>query len=290
MTETPTMTNAEMAKIVREWTPKSLALFYEWVNAGSGMTFPNHLWPVACALCDKRITNLMLTVGPGSSKSTFLSIIYPVWLLGHDPAHTIMTVAGAENLAAGFVNGAMQFVKDSEAFRVSFPNVKPDKELGWSPSNGMYITGHRVGDPDPSYSAYGLTSKALTGKHARTLIFDDLHTEQNSDTSEACAKVVSTYTSQLVGRQDPRGARFILAGRRWNVDDLYGKLGKSEQWVVMTLPAERPNSKRLWYDILVPDKLDCVFTDGLIETFDGDIVQVVDKPPKAVPVNNDRYL
>jgi hypothetical protein len=285
MTEaTKDQTNAELAKIVREWTPKSLATFYDWICAGSGMTFPDHLWPVACALCDMRIKRLMLVVGPGSGKSFLLSTVYPVWLLGHAPDHTIITVSGAESLAAGFVSGAMQYVKDSEGFRIAFPDVRPDKDLGWSPSNGMFVSGHRTGDSDASYAAFGLTSKALTGKHARTLIFDDLHTEQNSNTTEACAQVVGTYASQLVGRADARGARFILAGRRWHVDDLYGQLGESEQWVVMTLPAERPNSKRLWFDITVPDHLECVFTDGFCYTQDDDIVEVAPKVPKAVPV------
>jgi len=75
------------------------------------------------------------------------------------------------------------------------------------------------------------------------------------------------------------------------VDDLYGKLQHSEDWVVMTLPAERPGSRDLYYDIMVPDKLECVFTDGFCHTADGDIVQVVSKVPPSEPVKkNTRYL
>jgi hypothetical protein len=133
----------------------------------------------------------------------------------------------------------------------------------------------RYVQPDASYNAFGLASKTLVGQHARTIILDDLHDADNSSTADACAKVVAKYTTMLVGRADPQGARFILAGRRWSVNDLYGVLERGGDWVTLRLPAERPGSRWLWHDIYVPDctfdgqPYDCVFTDGYCLLGDG---------------------
>jgi len=287
-------TNSELAEIVRQWTPESYVTYYNWLHAAENpntvITFPDHLYPLVLALCDTRIQKLMLQVGPGSSKSTSISQVYPSWLLGHDPTATIMTISGAEALAQSFVSSVMNAVEYNTAFRQSFPNVKPDKPAGWSLGRGMFVTGYLKSQPDASYNAFGLSSKALTGQHAKTIILDDLHDSDNSATMEQCEKVFNKYTTQLVGRADPAGARFILAGRRWSTNDLYGKLERGGDWVTLRLPAERPNSTWLYHDVYVPDftfdgkPFDCVFTDGHCLLGDGTMYKVHEGrlPPKAV--------
>lgn len=198
--------------------------------------------------------------------SQLLSVCYPAWALGHDPTLTILGVSASEGLIQGFVQASMELIEGRGTgawYPIVFPNVKPDKDSGWSPLRGAYVTGRPVGIPDPSYVGAGLTSKALTGKHAKILIFDDLHDFENSLNPEQCKKVIDKYYGQLIGRADPAGARFIVAGRRWNESDLYGHILKNEadQWVVLTLPAERRNSSRLYWNIQVPDGLECVFTE-----------------------------
>lgn len=281
------------AEVCRTWSPDSLVTFYNWVYEGTGITFPDHMYPVAFALCDKRIQKLMLQIGPGSGKSVLLTTVYPAWLLGHDPTQTILGISGAESLIQGFVEGSMDFIANSEAFKLAFPHVTPAKDRGWSSSQGMYVKGYRSGTPDASYWGCGLKSKALTGKHARTIILDDLHDAENSATEEQCKEVVRKYASQIVGRADAMGARYLLAGRRWNVKDLYGVLERSEDWVVMRLPAERPGSRVLYYDVYVPDFSDpetkqvpfeCVFTDGCVNTFDGQVIRVKENLPYMTPM------
>lgn len=194
--------------------------------------------------------------------SSLLSIYYPAWILGHDSSQTILGISASEGLIQGFVQASMEIIEWAPWYKVAFPNVKPDKEAGWSPSRGMYITGRSIGIPDPSYVGVGLTSKTLTGKHAKTIIIDDLNDAENTYTAEQRKRVIEKYYSQLVGRADPGGARYIVAGRRWAMEDLIGWLmaKEEEEWVTMTLPAERKSSTRLYWDITVPDGLECCFT------------------------------
>ena len=267
------MEHDTLADACRSWTPKGLALFYELIFSDLGWKFPAHLFPVALGICDTRINKLMLIIGPGSGKSQFLSITVPAWIVGHDPNTTALGISGGEALMQGFQKATMGIIESSPHWKRVFPNVKPDKALGWSTEGGMFVSGRRPGIPDASYLACGIDSKYLTGKHGKLIIIDDLHNEENSSTSEQCDKVVQKYAKTIVGRADPMGARFIMAGRRWHEDDIYGKLKESD-WVVLELPAEREGSRRLFYDVFVPDGLQCVFTDRVCLLPDGSEVRV----------------
>lgn len=243
-----------------ERRPEILAAFYDAVMEERGFRLPQHLRAVALALADERIRKLMIIVGPGAGKSQLLSVIYPAFELGIDPSQTILGVSAGEALMQGFLGAVMQLIEYSPVYRAFFPGTRPNKDLGWSSSNGMFVTGHRAGDPDASYFTAGLASKSLTGKHGRVLIFDDLHDRENSASSEQCDKVVTTYYDTLLGRADPQGARFIVAGRRWNTNDIYGHLRAEGDFVTMTLPAER-KGEELYWDVSVPDGIECVFTE-----------------------------
>lgn len=198
-----------------------------------------------------------------TGKSYLLDYIYPLYELTRDPSLTILAVSAGEALMQGFQNAVMQTIEWDKTFQTFYPNIKPAKEHGWSTAQGMCVTGHKIGDPDTSYWAGGLTSKVLTGKHGRLLIFDDLHDYTNSATVEQREQVKARYYSQLLGRADPRGARKILAGRRWAKDDLYGHLLGSGDWVVLQTPAQREGQRALYADVFVPHGMVNVFTETL---------------------------
>ncbi len=246
------------------FTADGFVIFYNLMAAEQGFNFPPHLFPVAQALMDDRIGKLMIIIGPGAGKSFCLSTVFPAFLLGHDPTMTIVAISAGESLVQGFMAAVMEWVEKSPTWARLFPKVRPDKDQGWSTEAGMVVTGRKPGDADPSYAAFGITSKRLTGVHGRLIICDDLHDEENSASAAACEAVRKKYYRTILGRANPRGARFIIAGRRWHEEDLYGHLAKSEDWVVMSLPAERVGEKQLYWTVEVPDGLVCCFTERKI--------------------------
>ena len=252
----------ERLSIVQAPTARSLALFYNMVLKERSIQLPAHLVPVVHALADTRINYLMVIVGPGSGKSLLLTEIFPAWSLGHDPTLTIMGVSAGEKLIQGFMRSVMEIIKWSPVWKAIFPKVRPDESAGWSTDNGMFVTGRSIGNSDASYAAFGLDSKVLTGKHAKLLLFDDLHDKDNSASEDQCAKVWDTYNNTLIGRADPGGARFIVAGRRWGKLDVYQHLMDTGEFVVLTLPAEREETNKLWIDVSIPDNLTCCFNDS----------------------------
>ncbi len=239
--------------------------YYNLICRERGFSMPPHMIPAARLLLDRRITKGMIIIGPGSSKSVTMSEIYPSFELGHDPTMTILGISAGEALMQGFLRSVMETVKFSRDFKGLFPKVRPDEGAGWSADRGMFVTGREMGNPDANFAATGIDSKRLTGLHARLLLCDDLHDDQNAGTIEQCDKVWARWHNTILGRGDPRGARYIVAGRRWNQHDIYKRLMESEEWVVIELPAEREGTDQLWVDVTVPENLECTFTEHLFK-------------------------
>lgn len=242
----------------------SFAEFYNLVMAERGFGLAAHHFPLCAALEDARIHSL-LVVGPqGLGKSSLLSVAYPTFRLGKDPSTTILGVSAGEKLIQTFVNAAAQVIQHSKPFRQLFPSVRPDVAQGWSMERGLFVTGHLTGDQDASFFLSGLKSKALAGVHAREIICDDIHDDENSATVEQRSEVRDRFYRTVMGRADPRGCRFVVVGRRWARDDLYGELAREGGWTYMRIPAKRPPGEPLlWWDVTVPAGETNVFTETL---------------------------
>ncbi len=267
----------KQTELCRGWSPRSLVTFYELIFAPQGFRFLPYLWPFCMGYCDTRINKLMFILGPGVGKSLFLSVTIPAWQIGHNPDTTVLGISGGEALMQGFQSAVAEIIATSSAWKEVFPTVEPDYARGWSVLNGLYVTGRKPGNPDANYLAAGIDSKFITGKHGNLLLIDDIHNEENSSTADQCERIARKYAMTIVGRANPTGARFIMAGRRWNVDDVYGQLkGENSDWVIIEIPHERPGSERLYADIFVPDGLECVFTDHQCRQPDGVYCHMLD--------------
>lgn len=262
-----------------KYSATGFRIFYDIMHQDVGFTMAEHMFPVARALCDDRIKKLLVIIGPGSGKSLLISVAYIAYVLGCRPEYTCVGISAGEALMQGFQGAIMSWIEHSPRWRVLFPNVRPDKNLGWSTEAGMFVHGHRSGDPDASYIGMGITSKRLTGVHGRIILCDDLHDAENSMSEESCLKVRDVFYRQIMGRADPQGAKYICVGRRWHQADIYGHLKDSGEYVVMELPAMRNPSRKkdftdnmpknylgepsCYWDIRIPEGLTCCFNEEM---------------------------
>lgn len=257
----PAFTEQDFEELSTAHDGKRLELFYNLIMAADGLSLPDHLRPVAHAFADNNIHKCMIIISPGAGKSQFSNIVYPLWELGLDINQTILAVSAAEGLMITFLQAAMNLVEHSTTFQSIFPRATPDKATGWSAFRGIYLRRGVSALAPPSYSVAGYESRAIIGKHATRLILDDIHDENNSGSNDQINKVEDWYYRTLLGRQDPKGSRLMMIGRRWAADDLYGRLRKSGDWLVMQLPSIREDTRELYYECRIPAGMSCVFND-----------------------------
>jgi predicted phage terminase large subunit-like protein len=260
VTEPPIDMESMIPQIPYAYDGPHLELFYNLIFSDLNWTLPDHLRPVAWALADKHIKRMMLIISPGAGKSQLVDVAFPIYEIGHDQNTTILAVSSGADLMVDFLKATMQMIEENKVVKLLFPNIKPDINQGWSAGAGAFVKRTVTGQASPTYAATGYGAKKITGKHAKTLIIDDIHDAENSSTPDQLEKVETFYYNTLIGRQDPGGSRMIMVGRRWDESDLYGRLKNSGDWLVMTLASIR-NSKELYYDVRIPANLACVFND-----------------------------
>jgi hypothetical protein len=241
-----------------------LASWYNKLFASRGIILAPHHYPFVAGLEDYRIDNLLFLGPAGTGKSMLINTAFASLALGRDPATTILSVSAGEGLPQGFMSAVMQVIATDPTWKEFFPSVRPDPQQGWSIQRGLFVNGHHPSESDASYFSCGIGSKALTGKHGRIHIYDDIHDEENASTPEARSQIVQKYYRLLMGRADPLGVRRIAAGRWWAEDDLYQEWIINGDWVVLQLPASRHgHTGPLYYDVFVPKGMECVYTETL---------------------------
>lgn len=270
-----TIPTGAAAQAALDFTDMGFISYFNLMNkretAESSFTVPQHMYPICRALTDDRIKKLLVIIGPGSGKSYLISVSFVSFLLGCRPEFTVVGISAGEALMQGFQSAVMTWIESSNAWKACFPAVRPNRDLGWSTEAGMFVSGHRDGDPDASYIGLGISSKRLTGVHGRIILGDDLHDKENSASEDACLRVRETFYKQIMGRADPQGARYIMVGRRWHQADLYGHLEETGEYVVMKLASMRSQKemptkdgkKWLYWEVTIPDGVICTFNEHL---------------------------
>jgi len=183
----------------------------------------------------KPIDRLLFVAPPGHAKTTWMAILWPVWLLGRDPNLNILMASSMSDLAALSSAQVRALIRDNPRVRDVFPHLRidmrrADREMEW------FV---RRSDPlnkDPSYAAVGFDG-SVTGRRTDVLIIDDPVKDHNQvATTEARDRTWRTYQTVLLTRLNP-GAKQVVIATRWHEDDFAGRLIKQGGWVVCSTPA-----------------------------------------------------
>src|ERR1035438_2619750 len=90
--------------------------------------------------------SLLIAAPPGSGKSQLVSILFPAWLLAHDPSTQIIGLSSGDALAA-IASRAVKSILLSPQYTAHFGEVALDKD-----TQGEWML---KGYDRPSYSAVG---------------------------------------------------------------------------------------------------------------------------------------
>lgn len=176
-----------------------------------------------------RSDRLMLLLPPGSGKSTYASVLFPVWWFTQHPRSAIFAAAHTANLAAHFGRRARNLIAEHAT------------HLGFSLARDARAATNWSTDQDGDYHAVGVGGP-IAGRRADLLLIDDPVKSQRQAYSFAIREQVwEWYRTDLTPRLKP-GGRVVLIMTRWHPDDLSGRLLVEQQaggdpWRCIRLPA-----------------------------------------------------
>lgn len=172
-------------------------------------------------LCDaleqierREIDLLVVSMPPGSAKSSYGSIAFPAWYLGRHPEHRIIAASHTAELAERFGRRVRNIVAGEE-HKLIFPEciMSPDSQAA-----GRWDT-----TIDGGYYAAGIGG-AITGMRADIACIDDpVKSREDADSETIREKQWAWWRDDLLTRLKPN-AGVILIGTRWHEDDLIGRV------------------------------------------------------------------
>jgi predicted phage terminase large subunit-like protein len=190
-----------------------------------------------------KVKRLLVLMPPGSAKSTYTSIIFPIWWFIQHPRSSIIAASHTAALVEHFSH-RIQTLIDEHRQRIGFGLLTDDRSAG-----------HWQTDAGGEYFAVGVRG-AITGRRADLAIIDDpVKSMGDADSPKHRQHVWDWYTAELTTRLKP-DARIVIVMTRWHEQDLGGQLiaRGSEDWRVLRLPAiaedrdpiGRPPGAPLW--------------------------------------------
>ena len=227
----------------------SLADWAAAVLAPRGQTpAPHHrllldaLDDLAAGRCDR----LLVTMPPGSAKSTYASVLFPAWLLRRQPRTRLIAACHTEPLAAHFGRQVRALLAEApeDAAPSAAALARDDRAASrFATSDGGSYFGVGVRGP-------------LAGRRADVIVIDDpVKSWAEADSAVVRDAVWDWFRADLTTRLAPRG-RIALVMTRWHEDDLAGRLlATGDGWRTLTLPAlatapddplARPAGAPLW--------------------------------------------
>jgi predicted phage terminase large subunit-like protein len=192
---------------------------------------------------DGKVKRLLVLMPPGSAKSTYTSIIFPIWWFMQHPRSSVIAASHTAALVEHFSHRILGLIEEN------------CQRLGFGLLPGDRSAAHWQTNAGGEYFAVGVRG-AITGRRADLAIIDDpIKSMGEADSPKHRQHVWDWYTAELTTRLKP-DARIVIVMTRWNDQDLGGQLiaRNSEDWRVLRLPAiaedgdpvGRPPGAPLW--------------------------------------------
>ncbi len=216
------------------------------IMAPSGLTPAAHhrfLLENLDSVSEGKVKRLLVLMPPGSAKSTYASIIFPIWWFIQHPRSSVIAASHTGALVEHFSHRIQTMIEEHRQ-RIGFELLADDRSAAhWQTNAGG------------EYFAVGIKG-AVTGRRADLAIIDDpIKSMGEADSPKHRQNVWDWYTAELTTRLKP-DARIVIVMTRWHEQDLGGQLiaRRNEDWRIVRLPAiaedqdpiGRPSGAPLW--------------------------------------------
>jgi predicted phage terminase large subunit-like protein len=194
--------------------------------------------------------DLIINIPPGTTKSTIVTIMWPVWLWTQDPSLRIITNSYSGGLSIDHATKSKDIIQ-SDKFRTLFPKIKIRGDKSGKQNYENTDTGYRYATS---------TGATITGFHAHVIINDDPVNPKQAESDQmrlAANEHTKTLSSRKVNKEN---TPVVTIMQRLHDDDVTGYLlkKKGENIRHICLPAEDSDNVK-------PAELRKYYVDGLLD-------------------------
>ena len=205
-----------------------------------------HIETLAAYLTDLKegeFSRLCVAMPPRHSKSSMVTLAYPLWLLSKDKSLNILIVNNSAGLSEKFGIQLREYIrKIGPYFDLYLSDVKHSSTyLMFTDKEGTLQKG--------SIRLVG-ASGSITGQDADYIILDDIYSGFDDITPSLLAKKVDWFKTIIEQRMEPH-SRMVILHTRWHSEDLQGYLKEhySEDYVFVEFPAISKEGEPLWPEL-----------------------------------------
>ena len=165
-------------------------------------------------------TRKLICVPRGCLKSTIACVAYPIWLLINNPNLRILIDSELYTNSKTFlreIKGNLERQELTELFGTF-------KQEPWNDSEIIIKQRTKI-LKEASIVCSGIGATKI-GQHYDYIIMDDMNGANNSQTPEACSKVIEHYRGNI-SILEPTGT-LVIIGTRWSELDLIGHIIRNE--------------------------------------------------------------
>ena len=192
------------------------------------------------ALCRGEFNNLCVAMPPRHSKSSMVTLAFPMWLIINDPSLNILIVNAESSLSERFGIELRDYLTDYSLLTgIYVSDVKHSStHLKFEDEYGNLFKG--------SIKLVG-ASGGITGQDADYLIIDDPYKGFEDITPGLLDKKIEWYKTKIVQRREPQ-SKLIICHTRWHNNDLQGYLKEhnSNAYEFLEFPAIKEDGTPLW--------------------------------------------
>lgn len=212
--------------IVREQSRRSVFEFTNYTMEGFEATgFHETYFKILNSFCERKIKNLIVTVGPQNGKSEGSSRRLPAYILGKYPDTKIALASYSSSFAQRFSADIQRIINDQP-----FHNLFPDTLLAsseftdianrnYSQTQGFFEIVGKKG----SLKAIG-RGGGLTGNKVDLMVLDDLYKDYSEGNSPIVREAVIAWYLTVVLKRLHNNSQQLIVFTRWHEDDLIGYL------------------------------------------------------------------
>ena len=195
-------------------------------------------------------SRLAVSMPPRHSKSSMVTLAFPLWLIFQDPNVNIMIVTGSRSLADKFGIQLREYVRNlGSYFNVYLSDVKQSAtHLMFCDKNKKLYRGNLL---------LANSGGGITGQDADYLILDDPYRGQDEEFTPTALQKKIDWVNRVVEQRIEPHTKYCILHTRWHSNDLIGYYQKTDPdaYEFVEFPALNEDNEPLWKQRYTTDEL-----------------------------------